>query len=236
MIQKHPSAHRGTTDIGWLNGKHSFSFGSYYDPRYPGVANLRVLNHDVIAPSGGFAPHPHRDMEIVTIVLRGSVRHADNAGNEGLISPDKIQAMSAGSGIVHSEYNGSDKDELELLQIWLHPTRTGLPPQYAESASSPAARDNTWETLASGRAADGLTIHADATILRAAVTVGKNVSYALEDRPGYLYVINGSVRLGAHTLASGDAAIVKEEQMLTIYSEKDADLILFDLAKTTVTN
>jgi redox-sensitive bicupin YhaK (pirin superfamily) len=230
MITKHPSEHRGRTHLSWLDGLHSFSFGNYYDERYMGVANLRVLNHDVIAPGGGFAPHPHRNMEIVTIVLRGGIKHADNTGSQQVLTPTDVQAMSAGSGIAHSEYNASRNEEAEMLQIWLYPEARGLQPGYADFRIHPDDRDNQWATVASGRSEGGLTIHTDATIRRGSFSAGVSARHILQGRPGYLYVVEGEARVGDQTLGAGDAAIITNEEDLNILVREDADLVLFDLA------
>ena len=228
MITLHPSEHRGTTKLSWLNGRHSFSFGRYQDPRYMGVGPLRVLNHDVIAGGGGFAPHPHGNMEIVTIPLRGRMTHQDDTGHTREIGPDDIQAMSAGSGIVHSEYNASDTEEAELLQVWIEPAKRDLQPSYADKTTGSDERQTGWSVIASKAPSTGLIINANATILRAELTAGESRSRPIGNL-AYVYVIGGNARVNNLPLRQGDAAIIRNETELAVSADSALDVLVFDL-------
>src|SRR5438552_2530700 len=177
MIQVRPAAERGQTRISWLDSRHTFSFGDYWDPRHMGYRSLRVINDDRVAPGGGFGTHPHRDMEIVTYVLDGALEHKDSLGTGSVIRPGELQRMSAGTGIRHSEFNASATEPVHLYQIWLLPEKRGQAPSYEQKPFDPAARAGRWQLVASPNAAEGsLTIHQDARLFLANIATGQTVS------------------------------------------------------------
>lgn len=242
MITLIPSSSRGQTRIGWLDGRHSFSFGDYHDPARMGFRTLRVINDDRIAPGAGFPTHSHRDMEIISIVLDGALEHKDSLGNGEVLRPGEVQVMSAGSGIRHSEFNPARDHATHLLQIWIMPDARGHEPRYDQASFPPDQREGRFVRVAGGlraddagaaRSADGaLVIHQDADVYLARLRTGASAAHAL--RPGrgaYLHVIAGRVRLGEHTLAEGDAAQVEGVAGVQLTGEApDSEILLFDLA------
>lgn len=232
MIRVRRAADRGRTLLPWLDGRHTFSFGAYHDPAHVRFGALRVINEDVVAPGGGFDTHPHADMEIVTIVLSGALRHTDSMGNGSVIRPGEVQRMSAGTGVFHSEHNASDTEPVHLLQIWVHPERRGLEPSYEQTSFDTAARPGEWVLVASRDGRDGsVTIHQDATLHRAVLPEGAVI--ATRVRPGrrvWLHVATGRVTLDDAVLGPGDAAAIEDAATLRLAANEDADLLLFDLA------
>lgn len=229
MIQVIPSDERHLSDHGWLQTRLHFSFADHHDPENMGWSALRVFNDDTVAPRSGFDFHPHRDMEIVTVVLEGALRHRDNMGREETLRPGEVQVMSAGRGIVHSEHNASDRDPLHLLQIWIRPRTHGLTPRYAQRAFARAAR--AWTPVVSDGSIPGtLTMDQDASIHLATLRAGESVP--LPDgtqRHGYLFVIRGRIEMAGQMLAEGDQARLRGEPSLTVSAEADAELIFIDL-------
>src|SRR4051812_40047220 len=202
-----PGQKRGTTEIGWLHSRHSFSFGRYYDPQNMGYRSLRVINDDVVEPRGGFGEHGHDNMEIITWVIKGTLRHADSTGTDGEIRPGEVQAMTAGRGIRHSEINPSTSEAVHLLQIWIEPNELNLPPTYSQRVFDKGGRAGKWQTLTSadGRG-DSLVIHQDAILSVAELNADSRLNVSLaEGRHGYLHVAYGDVRVGESTLTGGDA-------------------------------
>jgi len=226
-IELRPGKDRGTTRAPWLDSRHSFSFAHWHEPARMGHGTLRVLNEDRIAPASGFGAHPHRDMEIVTWVLAGTLEHRDSEGSHGVLQPGVVQAMSAGTGIVHSEVNPSPDDELHLLQIWLLPDRRGHAPRYEERALEPGPE---WRVLASREPGDGgIGIHSDARIRIARLAPGGSVPVpAAASGAPYLHVAQGDLRLGDVRLEAGDAAVLHEPAPVAT-SEHGAALLLFDV-------
>ena len=225
------SNQRGHTKIDWLDSYHSFSFGEYYDPSNIHFGPLRVMNHDLIQPGAGFPTHPHREMEIVTIVLEGVVAHRDSTGGHGMIGVNEIQRMTAGSGIQHSEFNPSDDIVLNLLQIWFIPNKSGLTPGYEQKKYSHEEKKNKLLKVVSGNKDEGLIfINQDADIYLSDLNKGKNVSYSAKDGRGvYLYVIKGKIVVNDAVLGTGDAVKIEETGELHIEASEDSSLILFDL-------
>lgn len=211
LIRVRTSGDRGITKLDWLDSRHSFSFGDYYDPEHAGFLGLRVINEDVIAPGGGFPPHPHRDMEIVTFVLEGALEHADSLGHGSVIRPGEIQRMTAGRGIVHSESNASKTEPVHLLQIWILPERTGKAPAYEQH---PYERREGAVLLSK--------IHEDASLW---VVRGAEVR-ALE-RSAWVQVARGDARVNGTRLHAGDGAAVTDEARLEVEGE---ELLLFELS------
>jgi hypothetical protein len=231
MITVRRAAERGHTHTDWLDSWHTFSFGEYHDPRHVAFRALRVINEDRIAPGGGFGTHPHRDMEIVTYVLEGVLEHRDSLGNGSVIRPGEIQRMSAGTGIRHSEFNGSRSDPVHLLQIWITPGRLGLPPGYEQRALPPGVRGGL-RLIAAPDGRDGaVTIHQAAEIHATRLAPGGTATHPLApDRHAWVQVARGAVTANGTALQAGDGAAVSDERAVTLRADTDAELLLFDLA------
>jgi redox-sensitive bicupin YhaK (pirin superfamily) len=232
MMTIRRSGDRGQTSTGWLQSRHSFSFGDYYDPAHESFGPLRVINEDRIAGGAGFPPHPHRDMEIVTYILAGAIAHKDSTGGGGTIRPGEIQRMSAGTGIVHSEFNPSPRQPCHLLQIWIMPSRRGLEPGYEQKAIDAAAVANHFARIAGpDPQANEVRLVQDAEIWAARLDAGTEAIHLLAPgRRAWLQVARGSVHLDGQVLAAGDAAAVTDVERLAVRAETDAELLLFDLA------
>lgn len=232
MTQIRRSSERGHLNHGWLDTYHSFSFADYYDPNFMGYRSLRVINQDVIAPGGGFGTHPHRDMEILTYVLEGSLEHRDSLGNGAVIRPGVVQYMSAGSGIRHSEFNPSATEPTHLYQIWLLPRAKGLEPRYHQHKFDPADRAGKWQLVAAPGGLEGsLPIEQDAQIYLADLPSGGKIDFELaENRHASLQVLRGSVNLNGHTLSTSDAAAMSNEAQLLLHAPTPCELMLFDLS------
>jgi len=233
MIQIRPANERGRAQLGWLDSRHTFSFGDYYDPKHMGFGPLRVINDDRVKPGAGFGTHGHRDMEILSYVLEGALEHKDSLGTGSVIRPGDVQRMSAGAGIEHSEFNPDRAHPVRFLQIWIEPEQRGLAPSYEEKHFSADARREQLRLVASRGARDGsLAIHRDVDVYAALLGEGKTVEHAL--RPGrsaWLQVARGAVALNGQPLAEGDGAAIRAESQLTITGRSaDAELLLFDLA------
>lgn len=226
------AAERGRTQIDWLDSAHTFSFGNYHDPRWSHFRALRVINDDVIRGGGAFGEHPHRDMEILTWVLEGGLRHGDSLGNGSTIRPGDAQIMSAGSGIRHSEANASATDDVHLLQIWIMPERRALTPRYQEHHFSEKDRQNQWRLIASPQGRDGsLTIHQDANVYATLLSPGSSVTHDVpEGRHVWLHIARGQATFADQTLDAGDAIGLSGPATVTITADSDAEALLFDLA------
>lgn len=232
MITLRKSADRGATRIDWLDSKHSFSFGEYYDPQNMGFGPLRVINEDVIAGGGGFRPHPHRDMEIITYILSGALQHKDSLGTGSVIRPGEIQKMSAGSGIVHSEFNASRERECHLLQIWIEPSKEGIAPAYEQKAIDPEAVKNHFSRIAAPDPRDNeVKLVQDAEIWAAKFDAGVEAVHQLEKgRRAWLQIASGTIELGDHKLKAGDAAAITDEDRILVRAHAPSEVLLFDLA------
>jgi redox-sensitive bicupin YhaK (pirin superfamily) len=232
MIVLRPAAARGQTRLSWLDSRHTFSFGDYYDPANESFRSLRVLNDDKIAAGGGFGAHPHRDFEIVSYVVAGALEHKDSLGTGSVVRPGDVQRMTAGTGIRHSEYNPSATEPTHLLQIWLTPERRGLTPGYEQKNFPAADRRSRWRLLASPDGRDGsVTIRQDADLWGTLLETGEAAAHEL--RPGraaWLQVARGAVTLNGRPLAAGDGAAVTDERALAVAATEPAELLLFDLA------
>jgi len=222
---------RGKTIIDWLKSYHSFSFGEYYDPTRIHFGPLRVINDDTIQPDSGFPMHQHKDMEIVTVILEGIVTHSDSTGSHGTIKANEIQRMTAGSGILHSEFNSSDNEILKLLQIWIVPNKTGLKPSYEQVQFSHDKMKNNLLNVVSGKKKDGIIyINQDVDIFLSDLDKGKEVKHEQKDNRGvYIQIIEGSVSIEGNILANGDAIEITESNQVIIAAEKKSKLILFDV-------
>ncbi len=229
MITIRPRDERGHNKIGWLDSHFSFSFDQYYDPNHMGFRQLRVINEDVIAPGQGFGMHPHRDMEILTWVLEGSLEHRDSTGSSGVIRPGELQHMTAGSGVMHSEFNASPSKPVHLLQIWILPDRRNLKPAY-EQFTFP---ENSWNgnfQLLAGEGAP-VAIHQDAKLFAARMKSGEEITQPLESgRHAWVQVARGKVRLNGTELAAGDGAAISDETQLKFQAKEPSEVLLFDLA------
>ena len=231
MLTIRPAAERGHANHGWLDSSFSFSFDEYYDPAHMGFRALRVINEDRVAPATGFPKHPHRDMEILTYVLEGAVRHEDSTGASETLVPGELQHMSAGIGVRHSETNPSDSETLHLLQIWLLPNRLGIPPKYQQKRFTLQDEPNQLHLLASTDARDGsFKIYSDAELLAAKLNAGGSVSHTFKLGNGWLQVARGTVSVAGGTLHAGDGLALEGESSITIASRTGAEILLFDLA------
>jgi len=226
------SAERGHFDHGWLDTFHTFSFAGYHDPAHMGFRALRVINDDRVAPGEGFGMHPHRDMEILTWVLDGALAHEDSMGHRQVLRPGEIQRMSAGTGVMHSEFNDSTEEPVHLLQIWLLPERKGIEPSYEQKPFPLDGRTNRLRLLAAPDARDGaVRIHTDAELHVATLDDGARVEHALPpDRHAWLHVARGRVEAFGHELDAGDALAISEESAVSVRAlQADSEILLFDL-------
>ena len=232
MIQLRRSAERGHADHGWLKSQHSFSFADYHDPAHMGFGNLRVINEDRIAPGTGFGTHGHRDMEIVSYVLSGELAHRDNMGNGTAILPGDVQRMSAGRGVLHSEYNHAPDATTHFLQIWLLPNVQGIAPGYEQKHFDDVDKRGRLRLVASPDGRDGsVTLHADASIRAGLFHGAESATLALDpQRPAYVHVVRGALHVNGTALAAGDAAMLTAETQLTLDHGRDAEVLVFDLA------
>jgi redox-sensitive bicupin YhaK (pirin superfamily) len=231
MMRIRPAAERGHADHGWLKTSYSFSFNTYHDPAHMGFRSLRVINEDVVMPGQGFGMHGHRDMEIVTYVIRGALEHRDSLGNGGILRAGELQRMTAGTGIRHSEFNPSADEPVHLYQIWLFPERAGLVPSYEQKAFEPRGEAGALRLVASPDGQDGsLTIHQDAQVFLGSLEPGQVLVHALKPaRHGWIQVVRGSLRLGGQVLDTSDGAAVSDEPSLRIEALEPAQVMLFDL-------
>lgn len=227
-----PSAERGQASMGWLEARHSFSFGQYYDPAHMGFGPLRVINEDRIAPGTGFDTHGHRDMEIITYVLEGALAHKDSLGHGAELRPGEVQHMTAGRGIRHSEFNPSDSEGLHLLQIWISPEEEGLPPGYEQKAFAPEESQGRLQLLASRDGRDGaLTIRRDVDLYALRLDVGQSVTHSVAaGRMAWVQVARGRLRVNGTELSAGDGLALRAESDLTFGEAADAEVLLFDMA------
>ncbi|HEX5732132.1 MAG TPA: pirin family protein [Blastocatellia bacterium] len=232
MIKVRPAGERGKTQTAWLDSSHTFSFNRYYDPRYTGFRDLLVINEDFVAPGQGFGAHSHSDMEILSYVVEGALEHRDSAGGSGVIRPDELQRMSAGTGVSHSEFNSSKTEPVHFLQIWIAPDQEGLKPEYEQRAFPESEKRGRLRLIASREGSDGsVRIHQNAKVYDALLMTGNEVSYQLaEDRYAWVQVIKGAVTVNETPLEAGDGAAISEERSLSIKASDDAEILLFDLA------
>jgi hypothetical protein len=232
MLTLRRSQDRGHANHGWLDSRHSFSFANYYDPRHMGWGNLRVINEDRVQPGRGFGRHGHRDMEIVSYVLAGELAHQDSMGNVKSILPGEVQRMSAGTGVMHSEFNGSKEAVTHFLQIWIEPCVEGIEPGYEQRAIAPEEKRGRLRLVASPDGTDGsLTIHADALLYAGLFDGNERAELALDPaRKGYVHVVRGRVDVNGHTLSAGDALRIENESRITLERGVDSEVLVFDLA------
>ena len=232
MLTLRKSQDRGYADHGWLKSFHSFSFAGYYDPQHMGWGNLRVINEDRIAPGTGFGTHGHRDMEIISYVLAGNLAHKDTMGNVKGIPPGDVQRMSAGAGVQHSEFNHAKDQTTHFLQIWIEPNVTGIPASYEQQTFAEADKRGALRLVASPDGAQGsVTIHANAALYAGLFDGTESAQLTLNPaRKGYVHLVRGELQVNGSTLAAGDAALIDNENQLTLSHGKAAEVLVFDLA------
>ena len=232
MIVRRPADERGRADFGWLDSRHTFSFGEYYDPRFMGFRALRVINEDRVKPGYGFPTHPHRDMEILSYVMEGALAHKDTMGTSSVIVPGDVQRMSAGTGVLHSEMNPSPNEPVHFFQIWLLPEKRGIEPGYEQKRFETPEKQGRLKLVASRDARDGaIAINQDVDLYAGVLAAGDSTQLAL--RPGrhaWVQVARGGVTLNGTELAQGDGAAVSDEASLDLAASSDAELLVFDLA------
>ena len=232
MINVRKSNDRGAINMGWLDARHSFSFGSYYDPEHMGFSNLRVINEDRIQPGKGFSTHGHRDMEIVTYMIDGALAHKDSMGNGSVIRQNEVQRMSAGTGVQHSEVNDSAEEIAHLLQIWILPESEGIAPGYEEKAFAPREKLNQLRLIASRDARDGsLKIHQDVDLFASILEAGGALAHRFrQGRKGWIQVVDGKLLADDVTLGPGDGASVEGVENLRLEAVEKTEFLLFDIA------
>lgn len=232
MITVRKSEDRGIVRHGWLTTRHTFSFANYYDPKHMGFRDLRVINEDTVAPGRGFGSHHHDNMEIVSIVMQGALAHRDSTGGEGVLRRGEVQRMSAGTGVVHSEFNGSDQEPVHFFQIWILPAEEGTTPGYEQKMFPDEDRRGTLKLVVAPGAQDGaLDIHQDARVYASILAKGDRVEHPLANgRGAWIQVARGTVEVNGTKLNEGDGAAIEDEKSLVITASGDAEILLFDLA------
>jgi redox-sensitive bicupin YhaK (pirin superfamily) len=233
MIEIRKSEDRGQAHHGWLQSQHSFSFADYYDPRHVGFGPLRVINEDRVAAGAGFGTHGHRDMEIISYVLDGALEHKDSMGTGSVLHYGDVQRMSAGSGVRHSEFNGSKTEQVHFLQIWIQPNQQGIPPSYEEKHFAVEEKQGKLRLIASGDGREGsVLIHQDAALYAALLDGEDQATHALQaGRLGYVHVIRGRVEVNGVALNTGDAVKIADEASVSFTNAEAAELLLFDLPR-----
>lgn len=234
MIKVRRSDERGHANHGWLNTYHTFSFADYYDPKFMGFRSLRVINEDRVAPGKGFGTHGHRDMEILTYVLEGSLAHKDSMGHQQALGPNEIQRMSAGTGVMHSEFNPSGSEPVHFFQIWIEPATIGTKPSYEQIRFDPKEKQNKWKRLAGPTNGDGAArINQDAQVFVAELGKGAEIPYQLgSNRAAWVHVVRGEIAVNGVVLHTGDAAAISGEEHLALNGgdAPSSEILLFDLA------
>lgn len=235
MLTIRKSQDRGHADHGWLNSFHSFSFAGYYDPRHRGWGNLRVINEDRIAPGTGFGTHGHRDMEIISYVLSGELAHQDSMGNVKGIPPGDVQRMSAGTGVMHSEFNHAQGPATHFLQIWIEPNEHGMAPSYEQITVPEADKRGRLRLVAAPTSAPGVVrVHADASLYAGLFDGAESAALAIDPRrKAYVHLVRGTLRVNGTPLSGGDAALLEGEAQIRLERGSDAEVLVFDLAPGT---
>ena len=231
MIAIRPAAERGAVNLGWLDSKHTFSFGEYHDPAHMGFSSLRVINEDWIEPGQGFGTHPHRDMEIITYIIKGALEHKDSMGNGAVMRRGDVQHMTAGSGVLHSEFNHSNDELVHLLQIWILPGERGLTPGYEEKTFADAAKKNQLRLIVSPDGSDNsLVVHQDLHLYASILDQDAELKHSFaEGHNGWIQVVAGEVEVDGEKLIAGDGAAIEQAETLSIKATTDAEFLLFDL-------
>jgi quercetin 2,3-dioxygenase len=232
VINRRPAAERGRSDFGWLDSRHTFSFGEYHDPARMGFRSLRVINDDRVKGGGGFGRHPHRDMEIFSYVLSGALAHEDSLGTGSTIRPGDVQKMSAGTGILHSEFNPSPTEAVRFLQVWILPGRRGLEPSYEQRSFDRESRADRLCLIGSADARDGsILFQQDLDVFASVLGPGRSVQHRLSPgRGAWLQVASGGVAVNGVDLAEGDGAAIEDEPVLSISAPVESEFLLIDLA------
>jgi redox-sensitive bicupin YhaK (pirin superfamily) len=231
MLTIRKAEERGHANHGWLDSHHTFSFADYYDPAHMGFGPLRVLNDDTVSAGNGFPPHRHRDMEIISYVLEGALEHKDNIGNGSIIKPGDVQRMSAGPGVMHSEFNASKESPVHFLQIWVLPKRPGLPAGYEQKYFGDDEKRGRLRLVASPDGTDGsVRIQQDLRMFATLVGGGASVSHDLTGRKGWLHVARGTAVVNGMHLNAGDGAAIESEDTVSISSHETAEVLLFEFA------
>lgn len=231
MIEIRRAQGRGKVSLGWLDSRHTFSFGHYYDPKHMGFGNLRVINEDRVQPGKGFAPHGHEDMEIISYVIDGALEHKDSMDNGSVIRPGDVQRMTAGTGVRHSEFNHSERDVVHFLQIWILPEAKGLQPGYEEKTFTDEDKRNRLRLVGSrdGREAS-VTIHQDVDLYASILSAGAELTHVFRPgRKGWIQVVRGDLSVGDERLGTADGAAIEDVESLRIVATSDAELLLFDM-------
>jgi redox-sensitive bicupin YhaK (pirin superfamily) len=231
MITLRRNTERGNSKYSWLDSRHTFSFGDYYDPKHMCFSDLRVINEDRVDPGAGFPTHSHRDMEIITYVLEGALAHKDSTGASSVIKPGDVQRMSAGTGISHSEYNASKTEPVHFLQIWIVSNNQGLKPGYEQRSFDLQQSRGKWVLVAALEPRDGaVKVHQDVELYLATISNGQELSRHLKrGRQAWLQITRGNVTLNGTVVAAGDGAAVSQEDELHVMAADDAEVLLFDL-------
>ncbi len=225
------SEERGTANFGWLDSKHSFSFGGYYDPRHMGFGPLRVINEDRVAPGGGFPTHPHRDMEIISYVVEGGLAHRDSTGTSSVIRPGDVQRMSAGTGVRHSEYNASETEPVHFLQIWIIPEKQGLRPSYEQKTFSAEEKRGKLRLVGSRDGREGsVTIHQDVDLYATRLEAGESVSHRMSaGRGAWVQVVDGELTVNGEALKAGDGVAISGSDDVRLEARAATEALLFDM-------
>ncbi len=231
MMFIRPGEARGKANFGWLDSRHSFSFGQYFDPAHMGFGPLRVINEDRVKPGQGFGTHGHKDMEILSFVLDGALEHKDNMGNGSIIRPGDLQRMTAGTGVLHSEYNASQSEDVHFLQIWIVPEAQGLTPGYEQLSFPLEERRNQLRLIGSRDGRDGsVTVHQDVSLYTGVIDAGESVSFTAQENRGiWVQVTRGSLTLGETELVAGDGVALEGAQDISLTALEDAEVLLFDM-------
>jgi len=231
MITLRSAGSRGKANFGWLDSRHTFSFGHYHDPQHMGFGPLRVINEDKVLPAAGFDTHGHRDMEIISYVLSGELAHKDSIGTGSVIRPGDVQRMTAGTGIRHSEFNNSSKEPVHFLQIWIEPEKLGLAPGYEQKHFDASSMENRWCVVACPDGSNGaVTVHQDVRLLVSKLAQGKTIDFTLaENRQAWMQVARGSVSLNNTLLDQGDGVAITDLDIFRVTATEDSEVLLFDL-------
>ncbi|MDJ0624960.1 MAG: pirin family protein [Candidatus Caenarcaniphilales bacterium] len=231
MLKLRKAEERGPSDFGWLQSMHTFSFGHYYDPEHMGFGTLRVINEDKVKPGKGFGTHPHKDMEIISYVLEGALEHKDSMGNGSIIRPGDVQRMSAGTGVTHSEFNPSEKEDVHFLQIWFLPNQIGLKPGYEQRNFSTEEKKGKFKLVASEEGRNGsISLNQDMDMSVAILDNGQQQSYNLkQDRKAWIHLAKGKVTVNSIQMKAGDGLAIENIEKLNFQDAKEAEIIVFDM-------
>ena len=231
MVTIRKAEERGVTDLEWLKSWHTFSFNQYYDSKYMHFSHLRVMNDDIVKPGEGFGYHAHNDMEIITFIIDGAIEHKDSMGNKAVIRRGEVQKMTAGTGVMHSEFNASEDKELHLYQIWVFPDKKGLTPSYEQKTIDFEKSKKGFQLLASNQQVNGeIKIHQDAKMYHALVEPSQEISMDVDiSRSIWLQAVNGTVEVNGYKLSGGDGAAIVNESRISVTGKSDAEVLLFDL-------